>query len=378
MEVPTIHQKWVEETSDHTIEGFATKFLYTDPQIAYLDFKAAVEKSRLKAQSKTSNEALTGDEGDASISSIPLQKNRSARYQIRSTSKKTRGGDEAGGDEASDGESDSEVLEDEAGVQDEESHWNVIRELREAEKDTEPGFYPLFRALYHAIKSYQVFVDVNDDVEEARLDDLKHQLRIDMAHFEEGSTKMVVAEILMILVKRCVSDKFGRSKRTESFTLFVCGETILREAQRDQVAVRVVVGSKAAIGRAGVSGRKLDFRLIATIKTGQRFEPFTLSNDEHRGLGSSGLAADIQRKKNMRLNKSIVMNGKRLEGTWNIMCPFKDVMLCCETEEPPLRLPSNEFELGGFLLEDGMERLLAYRFRVLYLTHEDQAPLVAA
>ncbi|KAF9369966.1 hypothetical protein CPB97_003134, partial [Podila verticillata] len=75
----------------------------------------------------------------------------------------------------------------------------------------------------------------------------------------------------------------------------------------------------------------LDFRLIATIKTGQRFEQFTLSNDKHKGLGSSNLTADIQKKKNMRLNKSIVMNGKvpmitgnvyqdvvGLEGTWNI------------------------------------------------------------
>lgn len=50
-----------------------------------------------------------------------------------------------------------------------------------------------------------------------------------------------------------------------------------------------------------------------------------------------------------------------LEGTWNILRPFGDVTLCCETEEPPLRLPSNEFELGSFLLEDGMERLLAYK-----------------
>lgn len=163
------------------------------------------------------------------------------------------------------------------------------------------------------------------------------------------------------------------------------GETILKEAQKDQVAIRVVVGSNAAVGRAGASGRKLDFRLIATIKSGQRFEPFTLSNNEHKGLGSSDLTADIQRKKNMRLNKSIVMNGKMpmvtgnvyqdvvgLEGTWNILRPFGDVTLCCETEEPPLRLPSNEFELGSFLLEDGMERLLAYKEHILSLSRRVQ------
>ncbi|KAI1311920.1 hypothetical protein EDD11_003282 [Mortierella claussenii] len=437
------------------------------------------------ATNELPNETLTGEEDIAPRSSTPLEKKRSVRHQTRSASnKKMRGDNEAGNDEVGDSEGDNELFDDEAGddegddeggddgaaVQDEESLRDVIQELREAEKDTEPGFYPLIRALYYAargerfqlpnpkptlstqqsflwdfvylrldafrtmtpskvavsgivdlelhtsfpqrdelirrcragvsfefpsvreqIKSYQVFVDVRDDVEEARLDDLKHQLRTDTAQFEEGSTKMMVAEILMILLKRCVQDKFGRTKRTESSTLFVwyavwevlfantaveveVGETILREAQRDQVAIRAVVGSKAAVGRAGVCGRKLDFGLIATIKTGQRFEPFTLSNDEHKGLGSSDLTADIQRKKNMRLNKSIVMNGKvlmitgnvyqdvvGLEGTWNILYPFEDIMLCCETEEPPLRLPSNEFELGGFLLEKGMERLLAYR-----------------
>ncbi|KAG0276745.1 hypothetical protein BGZ95_007114 [Linnemannia exigua] len=198
------------------------------------------------------------------------------------------------------------------------------------------------------MRSYQEFVGVQDGVEEARPDDLRHRLRTDMAQFQEGSTEMIVAEILMILqgisllvasVKRCVPDKFGRAKRTESTTLFVwhavweilfastaveveVGETILKEAQKDQVAIRVVVGSNAAVGRAGASGRKLDFRLIATIKSGQRYEPFTLSNNEHKGLGSSDLTADIQRKKNMRLNKSIIMNGKMPMVTGNV---YQDV-----------------------------------------------------
>ncbi|KAF9919653.1 hypothetical protein FBU30_010708 [Linnemannia zychae] len=252
------------------------------------------------------------------------------------------------------------------------------------------------------MRSYQEFVDVRDGVEEARLDDLKHRLRKDKAQFQEGSTEMIVAEILMILVKQCVSDKFGRAKRSESTTLFVwykvwdelfastaveveVGDTILKEAQKDQTIIRDIVGSNTAPSRAGASGRKLDFRLIATIKSGQRYEPFTLSNNEHKCLGSSDLIADIQRKKNMRLNKSIVMNGKMpmvngtvyqdvvgLEGTWNIMCPFGDVMLCCKTEETPLRLPSNEFELASFLLGDGMERLLAYREHILSLSRQVQ------
>ncbi|KAF9432091.1 hypothetical protein BGZ76_011268 [Entomortierella beljakovae] len=161
-----------------------------------------------------------------------------------------------------------------------------------------------YPAIRDQIKVYQEFVDIQDGMEEARLDNLRQQLRTDMARFKEGSTQMMVAEILMILMKRCVPDKFGRAKRTELSSLFVwyavwevlftstaveveVGETILREAQKDQVAVRVVVGSKAAVGRAGASGRKLDYRLVATVKTGQRFVPFTLSNDEHKGLGST-------------------------------------------------------------------------------------------
>ncbi|KAG0299912.1 hypothetical protein BGZ98_009660, partial [Dissophora globulifera] len=87
-------------------------------------------------------------------------------------------------------------------------------------------------------------------------------------------------------------------------------ETILKAAQKVQVTVHDVVGSKVAVSRAGVSGHNLDFRMIATIKTRQRFEPSTLSNDEHKGLGSSDLTTDIQRRKNIRLNKSIVVNGE--------------------------------------------------------------------
>ncbi|KAF9374356.1 hypothetical protein BGX21_004150 [Mortierella sp. AD011] len=429
------------------------------------------------------DEVCAGDEDCTSDLSTSQEKKRSSCYQIDSTfRKKTRDNNGIDDNEVDDNEVDDNGMEDddegddETGVQaDEILREEVIRELREIENNTEPGFYPLIRALYHAvrgeffhkpipkpilsmqqsflwdfvysrldifgtmasseqkdvfvavsgivdlelhasfpehdkliqrcragikftypaireqIKTYQQFVDVQDGIEEAKLDDLRRQLRKDIAQFNEGSTEMIVAEILMILVKRCVPDKFGRAKRTESSSLFVwyavwevlfsstaveveVGETTLKEAQKDQVAIRVAVGSKTPVGRAGTSGRKLDFRLVASLKTGQRFEPFTLSNDEHKGLGSSDLTADTQRKKNMRLNKSIISNGKvpmitgniyqdvvGLEGTWNIMCPFEDVMLCCKTEEPPLRLPSNEFELGGFLHEDGMERLLAYR-----------------
>ena len=56
-----------------------------------------------------------------------------------------------------------------------------------------------FPPIREQMRSYGVFVDVQDGVGEARLDDLKCQLRKDMSWFEEGSTEMMVAEILMIL-----------------------------------------------------------------------------------------------------------------------------------------------------------------------------------
>jgi len=59
------------------------------------------------------------------------------------------------------------------------------------------------------------------------------------------------------------------------------GETILKEAQQDQLAVRKVVGARAAKGAAGASGRRLDFRLVASIRKTRKFIPFTLGNNEH-------------------------------------------------------------------------------------------------
>ncbi|KAG0354332.1 hypothetical protein BGX24_006968, partial [Mortierella sp. AD032] len=187
------------------------------------------------------------------------------------------------------GDDDDGVGDDDDGVGDDEPQHEeslqeeVIQELLEVEKNTEPGFHPLIRALYHAARGerfqkptpkpmlsreqlflwdfvhsrldafrtmtpsvqkdvfvavsgivdlelhrsfpgrdelvrwcragvifthpaareqmrlYQEFVDVQDGVEEARPDDLRHRLRTDMAQFQEGSTEMIVAEILMIL-----------------------------------------------------------------------------------------------------------------------------------------------------------------------------------
>ena len=87
------------------------------------------------------------------------------------------------------------------------------------------------------------------------------------------------------------------------------GETILKEAQQDQLAVRKVVGARAAKEAAGASGRRLDFRLVASIRKAHKFIPFTLCNNEHKAPDTKPQVVKIQHRKNMRLNKSIAMNG---------------------------------------------------------------------
>lgn len=47
-----------------------------------------------------------------------------------------------------------------------------------------------------------------------------------------------------------------------------------------------------------------------------------MSNDEHKGLGSSDLITDISTKKNMQLNKSTVVNGRVLMVTYKL---YQDV-----------------------------------------------------
>ncbi|KAI7825682.1 hypothetical protein BC939DRAFT_123215 [Gamsiella multidivaricata] len=192
----------VEIALNITIEAFAIRFSYTNSRSAYTAFLNAVNGSGLKDRAKTTigerfnawkantsgasmfwlqqrqsmyikkgksvataglvdaatkelpraiqNETYAGEEGGASSLSTPQEKKRSSYYQIESISNKKTRGDDGVGDAGVD---DDGVDDDETGVQNEESlREEVIRELREVEKNTEPGFYPLIRALYHAAR----------------------------------------------------------------------------------------------------------------------------------------------------------------------------------------------------------------------------------
>lgn len=94
---------------------------------------------------------------------------------------KTRG-DGVDDDGVDDGEVDNDEVDDdgvdndgvgndETGVQDEESlRETVIRELREVEKNTEPGFYSLIRVLYHAVSSSLLCIHCGVEVVLSRLE----------------------------------------------------------------------------------------------------------------------------------------------------------------------------------------------------------------
>ncbi|KAF9374916.1 hypothetical protein CPB97_011816, partial [Podila verticillata] len=351
-----------------------------------------------------------------------------------------------------DNDNDDDHDDDEVNDQDEEDGQgketleDLIQELQELEEESEPGFHPLIRALYHAargelykkpqhkphvaisgivdldvhndypqraalisecraainlqypkirdhLQTYRKFVDDDEGLKEARLGELMKQLKGDMSRFEDDSDEIVTIEILRILVKLSLPDKYERVKSTETSTIYVwfsiwkhlfsstavdvqIGETILKEAQQDQLAVRKVVGARAAMGAAGTSGRRLDFRLVASIRKARKFIPFTLCNNEHKAPDTKPQVIKIQHRKNMRLNKSVAMNGwipretstmfldvVGLESVWNIITPHGDAMLSCKVQEEPLILPANAFEMGTFLCGNGMERLLGYRQR---------------
>ena len=98
------------------------------------------------------------------------------------------------------------------------------------------------------------------------------------------------------------------------FLLFqtIRGETILREAQKDQLAVRKIVDAGAVKGAKGASGRRLDFRLVASVKATQSSSEFvsvTLCNNEHKAPDVDAQTFKILHRKNNRLNKSVVANG---------------------------------------------------------------------
>ncbi|KAF9176621.1 hypothetical protein BGZ50_000219 [Haplosporangium sp. Z 11] len=129
----------------------------------------------------------------------------------------------------------------------------------------------------------------------------------DMSRFEDNSDEMVAIEILQILVKQSMPDKYERVEPTETSTLY--RGTILKEAQQDHLAVRKVIDARAAKGAAGASGRRLDYRLVASIRKARKFIPFTLCNNEHKAPSTKPQDIKIRHRKNMHLNKSIVMNG---------------------------------------------------------------------
>ncbi|KAF9345047.1 hypothetical protein BGX26_003609 [Mortierella sp. AD094] len=170
--------------------------------------------------------------------------------------------------------------------------------------------------LQQQLQNYQKYVDVEDGICEA-------------------STKL------------SLPDQFGRPKDTEQSTLFIwysiwdimfagtpvsvqVGETILKEAKKDQVAVRSIVGASAAIGAAGASGRKLDFRLVAAVmKSRYRARVFVLQ--EHQ-----------------------------------------DIIVSCEALKRPLVLATNSFEMGNFLDGSDLRVLLAYRKHILSVARKIQ------
>ncbi|KAG9071578.1 hypothetical protein KI688_005790 [Linnemannia hyalina] len=189
--------------------------------------------------------------------------------------------------------------------------------------------------IHDHLQTYRQFMDDDDGLMEARLGELMNQLKKDMSRFEDDSDEMVTAEILQILE-----------------------ETVLKEAQQDQLAVRKVVGARAAKGAAGASGRGLDFRLVASIRKARKFIPFTLCNNEHKAPDTTPQFIKIQYRKNMRLNKSIAMNGwipretstmflyvVGFVGDWNIITHHGDVILSCQVQDEPLILTANAFEM---------------------------------
>ncbi|KAF9991838.1 hypothetical protein BGZ79_003916 [Entomortierella chlamydospora] len=186
-----------------------------------------------------------------------------------------------------------------------------------------------YSRIHQHLEAYREYVDDYGDAKEARLIPLKKRLEKDLSLFDDGSDEKIVVEILLILVKLSMPDQYRRPKLTETSTIVVwsniwtvlfestpvsvqLGETILREAQKDQLAVRKIVGAGAAKGAKGASGRRLDFRLVASVKATQSSSEFvsvTLCNNEHKASNVGARTFNILHRKNNRLNKSVVANG---------------------------------------------------------------------
>lgn len=105
----------------------------------------------------------------------------------------------------------------------------------------------------------------------------------------------------------------------------------------DQLLVRKIVGPGASKGAKGASGRMLDFRLTACVQKTLESISVTLCNNEHKAPSVSRQSAELQHRKNMRLNKSILMHG--------LTPPGMPTMFCDVVGKYPRR-----FVLEGFFL----------------------------
>ncbi|KAF9917315.1 hypothetical protein FBU30_000802 [Linnemannia zychae] len=338
-------------------------------------------------------------------------------------------GQEVFDDEDGDKNNNGEAVDDDD-VEDIEDLANEVVELIE---NSEPGFHPLIRALYHAVRSMpfekpmvkpelsteQSFLydfvwnsmDMFQELPTIKQKDLFVALSgiVDLdvhLNFPEHTNRLLDCKAVDLeyprihqhleayRVKLSMPDKYCIPKLTETSTIVVwsniwtvlfestpvsvqLGETILREAQKDQLAVRKIVGSGVAKGAKGASGRRLDFRLVASVKATQsssEFVSLTLCNNEHKAPYVGAQTFSILHRKNSRLNKSVVANGlvtrtgptvfldvQGFEGWWYALLPFKDVFLCCQLRPKPLALPTDEIGLASFLCSDSLEILLGYR-----------------
>ncbi|KAF8959010.1 hypothetical protein BGZ46_001844, partial [Entomortierella lignicola] len=258
--------------------------------------------------------------------------------------------------------------------------------------------------LQQQLQNYQKYVDVEDGICEARLIELKTQLEKDLGHLADNTEEKIIVEILLVITKLSLPDQFGRPKDTEQSTLFIwysiweimfagtpvsvqVGETILKEAKKDQLAVRSIVGASAAIGAAGASGRKLDFRLVAAVMKSRNISYFTLCNNEHKAPNTSDQEVDVQRRKNVRLNKSIFAYNRTSTQITKpiifldvvgyrarvfVLQEHQDIIVSCEALKRPLVLATNSFEMGNFLDGSDLRVLLAYRKHILSVARKIQ------
>ncbi|KAF9580963.1 hypothetical protein BGW38_002189, partial [Lunasporangiospora selenospora] len=420
--------------------------------------KSQAERTQALSSSKADAESRTST-AELSTPRSPPEMERDDDDETAIHDLKVLGGQEVFDNEDGDMDNNGEAVDDD----DVESIEDLANEVVELIEKSEPGFHPLIRALYHAvrgtpfekpmvkpelsaeqsflydfvwnsvdmfqelpmIKQKDLFVALSGIVDldvhsnfpehtnrlldckavdleyprihqhlEARLNPLKKRLEKDLSLFDDGSDEKIVVEILLILVKLSMPDQYRRPKLTETSTMVVwsniwtvlfestpvsvqLGETILREAQKDQLTVRKIVGAGAAKGAKGASGRRLDFRLVASVKATQsssEFVSLTLCNNEHKAPDVGAQTFNILHRKNNRLNKSVVANGlvtrtgptvfldvQGFEGWWYTLLPFKDVFLCCQLRPKPLALPTDEIGLASFLCSDSLEILLGYR-----------------